>query len=100
MTDLSQFYDGFLRPIRYLRLSITALCNFRCDYCLPNGSSKVDKNELTLEEIQTLVKAAVELGIEKIRITGGEPSLRADLVEIIRSCKALGVKEVALTTNG
>ena len=94
--------DRFARRFTYLRLSLTETCNFRCTYCLPDGndcSSRAD--ELTLPEIQRLVRAFAMLGTRKIRLTGGEPSLRHDLSDIIRACKNTpGIEQVALTTNG
>jgi cyclic pyranopterin phosphate synthase len=96
--------DSFDRRFSYLRLSITEVCNFRCDYCLPDGTDcgpDARAQDLTLEEIRRLVAAFARLGTRKIRITGGEPSLRKDLTEIIRICKATpGIETVALTTNG
>lgn len=94
--------DRYQRRFRYLRLSITESCNFKCDYCLPDGpdcSSR--REELTLPEIKRLVTAFAQAGTEKVRITGGEPALRRDLTEIIAACKATpGIQEVAITTNG
>ncbi|MCC5853167.1 MAG: GTP 3',8-cyclase MoaA [Alkalimonas sp.] len=94
--------DAYARRFTYLRLSITESCNFRCSYCLPDGpdcSSR--KDELTLSEIKRLVKAFALLGTRKVRITGGEPSLRKDLTDIIAACKQTeGIEQVALTTNG
>jgi len=94
--------DTFGRKFYYLRLSITDVCNFRCQYCLPDGyECEHDRNFLTVPETQRLVRAFARLGTEKIRITGGEPSLRKDLPEIIANCKQTeGIKKVALTTNG
>lgn len=94
--------DNFDRKFNYLRLSITELCNFRCNYCLPNGNHKnTPKGSLSIEEIKRLVNAFARLGIQKIRITGGEPALRKDLSRIISLCKNTpGIKKVALTTNG
>jgi len=94
--------DNFGRKFNYLRLSITELCNFRCNYCLPNGNNKnTPKDGLSIKEIKTLVNAFACLGIQKIRITGGEPALRKDLSRIINLCKNTpGIKKVALTTNG
>ena len=94
--------DNVGRRFEYLRLSITDACNFRCNYCLPDGyHCDGDRNFLNLTELQTLVSAFAALGIKKIRITGGEPLLRKDLPEIIALCKeTAGIKKVALTTNG
>lgn len=99
---MTQLQDRFKRRFTYLRLSLTESCNFRCDYCLPNGpdcSSR--RHEITLPEIKRLVTAFAELGTTKIRLTGGEPCLRKDLTEIIATCKSVpGIEKVAITTNG
>jgi len=94
--------DAYQRQFSYLRLSITDLCNFKCSYCLPNGyQGKSSQNELSLDEIQTLVASFAELGFKKIRLTGGEPSLRKDLLNIIDICKSQpGIDKVCITTNG
>lgn len=94
--------DNFGRKFYYLRLSITDVCNFRCNYCLPDGYECSQSREfLTLPEIKRVAHAFSEMGTEKIRITGGEPSLRKDLPEIIAACKQTpGIKQVAITTNG
>lgn len=96
--------DNYARRFTYLRLSVTEACNFRCNYCLPEGtdcSKERRAGELTLAEIHRLVSGFARLGTRKVRITGGEPSLRRDLSEIIALCKAVpGIETVALTTNG
>ncbi len=94
--------DNFGRRFYYLRLSITDVCNFRCNYCLPDGyECDGDRNFLNHTEITRIANAFAQLGTEKIRITGGEPSLRKDLPDIIATCKQTqGIKKVALTTNG
>lgn len=94
--------DAYSRRFSYLRLSVTENCNFRCTYCLPDGNTCDSRSaELTLPEIRRLVSAFARLGTRKVRITGGEPSLRKDLTEIIATCKAVpGIEKVALTTNG
>jgi len=95
--------DAFKRRFSYLRLSITPLCNFRCQYCLPHGNSKSAHaiDPLTPEEIQRLVEAFAELGIKKVRISGGEPTLRHDLSSIASRISAIPeIKTLALTTNG
>jgi len=94
--------DTYGRSFSYLRLSITDVCNFSCTYCLPDGYQRCHKETfLSLAQIKTLATSFSELGIEKIRITGGEPSLRKDLPQIIAAVKATpGIKKVALTTNG
>ena len=94
--------DSFGRRFRYLRLSVTDVCNFRCNYCLPDGyQCTTEEQPLSVTEIQQLAQAFARAGTRKIRITGGEPSVRADLPDIIRTLRAVpGIEEVALTTNG
>ncbi|MBW2278247.1 MAG: GTP 3',8-cyclase MoaA [Deltaproteobacteria bacterium] len=91
------------RAITYLRLSITDLCNLRCFYCMPSkGVVKLDyKDVLRLEEQAEIVHAAAALGVNKVRITGGEPLVRRGLLGLVRDIAATpGIDEVALTTNG
>ena len=94
--------DQHGRRFSYLRLSVTDVCNFRCNYCLPDGYQCHDQQQpLSLAEIRTIALAFARMGTRKIRITGGEPSLRKDLTDIIRTLKATpGIDTVALTTNG
>lgn len=94
--------DSYQRQFHYLRLSITDVCNFKCDYCLPDGYDCSNPREfLETDEIKRLVTAFAELGVSKVRITGGEPGLRKDLAEIIHVVKNIdGINTVALTTNG
>ncbi|TLU66857.1 GTP 3',8-cyclase MoaA [Thalassotalea litorea] len=94
--------DAFGRKFYYLRLSITDVCNFRCNYCLPDGyQCDHDRDFMSLAEITRLARGFAQLGTEKIRITGGEPALRKDLPEIIQACKnTTGIKHVAMTSNG
>lgn len=88
------------RQFHYLRLSVTDVCNFRCTYCLPNGYRKCQSTpELSLPEISRLLRAFSQLAFKKLRLTGGEPTLRNDLPEIIREA-SLGGFQVGLTTNG
>ncbi len=101
----AKLIDGFHRQLKYLRLSITDFCNFRCNYCLPNGytanGGKRPDNELSLPEIQTLIQGFAKLGTTKVRLTGGEPSIRNDLPQIIDLAKTTqGIKTVALSSNG
>lgn len=93
--------DVYQRKFKYIRLSVTDKCNFRCEYCLPNGYQQTNCNSsLNLTEIRNLVAALVELGVSKIRLTGGEPTLRRDLVEIISLVREFPeVETIALTTN-
>lgn len=101
--EVSGLIDRFARQYVYLRLSITDVCNFRCNYCLPEGyRPATDKQRfLNIEEIQRLVRVFAQLGTEKVRITGGEPTLRKDFLAIAHSiAQTAGIKQVALTTNG
>jgi cyclic pyranopterin phosphate synthase len=96
--------DSFNRTFPYIRLSITDVCNFKCGYCLPNGY-QIDKSDnrkfLHLEEIKRLAKVFSRLGVCKIRLTGGEPTVRKDFFEIINILKnEAGIKKVVITTNG
>jgi cyclic pyranopterin phosphate synthase len=102
MNQESMLSDGFGRRFEYLRLSITDLCNFRCNYCLPDGvDCSTNKDFLSTQEIKILIEAFARLGTKKIRITGGEPGLRKDLDEIIAMCaNTPGIEQVGLTTNG
>lgn len=96
--------DAHNRIIRDLRVSLTDRCNFRCFYCLPNGEPPLARKEtiLTFEEIEYLSEVFVSLGIEKIRLTGGEPMLRRDIEKLIEKLSKLkpNLKDLALTTNG
>jgi len=93
--------DPFGRTIDYLRISVTEACNFRCVYCAPNGYAAPKISPLTVEEIERVTRAAVALGVTKIRLTGGEPLLRRDIIEIVRAVATVeGVRDLALTTNG
>ncbi|NJN97679.1 MAG: GTP 3',8-cyclase MoaA [Anaerolineales bacterium] len=95
--------DGFGREINYLRLSLTDRCNLRCVYCMPmHGLTFVPGSELlTAEELEKVVRAAVEAGFNKVRLTGGEPTLRQDVVEIVRRLARIdGVDQLVMTTNG
>jgi cyclic pyranopterin phosphate synthase len=95
--------DKFGRTIKDLRISVTDRCNFRCFYCIPNENIvwKRKQELLTYDEIVLLTEVAVSLGVEKIRLTGGEPLLRKDLELLIgRLAKIPGLRDLALTTNG
>jgi cyclic pyranopterin phosphate synthase len=95
--------DRFGREISYLRLSVIDHCNLRCVYCMPlRGLSFVPAPELlTAAEIETVVRAAVGVGFRKFRLTGGEPTLRADILEITRRVASVpGVEDLAMTSNG
>ena len=93
--------DSFGRRFRYLRLSVTEVCNFRCAYCLPDGYRKTAARFLEVDEIARLVAGFASLGVTKVRLSGGEPSVRGDLAEIIAVAAGTpGIGKVALTTNG
>lgn len=94
--------DGFGRQFEYLRVSLTDVCNFSCQYCLPNGYQKTHKSRfLTSHEVLNLVDVFASLGTKKVRITGGEPSLRKDLIDVIAGVKQnQHIETIALTTNG
>ena len=101
---MSLLQDSFGRKFPYIRLSITDVCNFKCGYCLPNGyqADKSDNRKfLHLDEIKRLAKCFSELGVCKIRITGGEPTVRKDFFDIVKILKfESGIKKVVITTNG
>ena len=95
--------DTYGREISYLRLSVTELCNLRCRYCMPaEGVCKKEHDEmLTEEEIVLAVETAAELGVTKLRITGGEPLVKKNIVSICgRTAAVPGIREVCITTNG
>ncbi|MBU4440212.1 MAG: GTP 3',8-cyclase MoaA [Firmicutes bacterium] len=95
--------DHFGRKINYMRISITDLCNLRCIYCMPEeGVEKHHhQNNLSFEEILDLIKAGVNLGVDKIRLTGGEPLVRHGIVDLVREIgKIPGIKDLTMTTNG
>lgn len=94
--------DLFEREISYLRVSITDLCNLRCRYCMPEGvCQKCHEDILSFEEITEIVTAAAKLGVRKVRVTGGEPLVRKDCVDLCRRIAEVpGVEEVDVTTNG
>ena len=94
--------DTFGRRFYYLRLSVTDVCNFRCTYCLPDGyQGRPEDAFLTPAELEKTARAFARMGTQKIRLTGGEPSLRRDLPEIIERINRVdGIQTLALTTNG
>ena len=101
---MSILKDSFGRKFPYIRLSISDVCNFKCGYCLPDGY-KIDKSDnrsfLNIEEIGRLAKTLSELGVSKIRLTGGEPTVRKDFFEIVKIIKKnSGIKKTVITTNG
>ena len=94
--------DTLGRNIRYLRLSVTDRCNYRCRYCMAEDAAFLPEEALlSLEELEGIARAAVACGVEKIRLTGGEPLMRPGLPELCRRLRALpGLRELVLTTNG
>lgn len=94
--------DSFGRTFSYLRLSVEDACDYRCVYCLPHGFHKEEPEPpLTREEIRRLVTAFAGMGFWKVRLTGGEPTVRRDLVDIVADTAATpGIRRVALSTNG
>ena len=95
--------DGFGRSITYMRLSVTELCNLRCRYCMPAAGvpKKEHADMLTEEEMICAVRAAARLGINKLRITGGEPLVKPNILSICEKAAAVpGIREVCMTTNG
>ena len=100
-----QLVDQFLRKINYLRVSVTDRCDLRCVYCMKEKMNFLPKNEiLSLEEIERLCDNFIELGVEKIRLTGGEPLVRKNIIHLIQNLNRkknnTNLKEITLTTNG
>jgi cyclic pyranopterin phosphate synthase len=99
--SMVQLTDSFDRKMDYLRISVTDRCNFRCQYCMPEDIEFQDKSHiLTLEEILTFAEACLQLGVTKVRVTGGEPLVRRNVVWLVGQLKELGFREVTMTTNG
>lgn len=103
----AQLHDSFGRPLRDLRISVMDRCNFRCPYCMPEDKYHKDfqflaaDERLSFEEITRLAGIFAKLGVHKLRITGGEPLLRANLADLIADLSAIdGIEDIALTTNG
>lgn len=95
--------DSYGREISYLRMSVTELCNLRCRYCMPADGicKKAHEDMLTEDEMAQAVRAAAALGIKKLRITGGEPLVKKNIVSICRRCAETdGIRELCITTNG
>lgn len=98
----SSLHDGFGRKINYLRLSVTDRCDFRCTYCMSEKMQFLPRDEiLTLEECTIIAQTFVGMGVEKIRLTGGEPLVRKDFTRLVAGIRELdGLRELALTSNG
>ena len=95
--------DSFGRKIEYLRVSVTDKCNLRCRYCMPQeGITRLAHDDiLRLEEWARIIRIMQELGITKVRFTGGEPLVRKNLIQLIKDVHALdGISQIAMTTNG
>src|SRR5438270_2542381 len=94
--------DSFGRHIRDMRISVTDRCNFRCVYCMPEEGMQWLKREtlLSFDEIERLARIGVDLGIDEIRLTGGEPTLRPGLPDLVARVSALPLRSLSLTTNG
>jgi len=95
--------DRFNRRINYLRISVTDRCNFRCVYCMPAEGVPLKKHEdiLSFDEIVEIVKTGAQLGLKKIRLTGGEPLVRKDLPKLVKMIADVeGIEDIGLTTNG
>jgi len=96
--EVAHMVDGYGRPVKSLRLSVTQSCDLKCNHCHREGQVRSSK-EMTSEEIERLVKVSGGVGIRKIKLTGGEPLMRPDIVDIVRRVSS-AVSEVSLTTNG
>jgi len=94
-----KIYDNYNRPVTSLRISITTKCNLNCFYCHRDGIVPSSR-EMTADEIEKVCEVASQLGITKIRLSGGEPLLRNDIITIIEKINATGFKDIAITTNG
>lgn len=92
--------DIYGRDINYLRISLTDRCNLRCIYCLPEKAIFKGKDRLSKDDVLKISEAGKRIGINKIRLTGGEPLLREDIVEIVEGIKRIGIDRIYITTNG
>ena len=95
--------DGFARRVNYLRVSLTDRCNYRCTYCMPDEGVEFRprRDLLTFEEIERLVRIFAGLGVRRVRLTGGEPTVRADVVSVVARVAAVpGIDSVVMTSNG
>jgi len=99
---LPALHDSFGRHLHYLRVSLTDACNLRCVYCMPEDITFRPPAELMQDaELLTLVRVAASLGVDKVRLTGGEPTVRRGVVELVRNLRAIpGIQRMAMTTNG
>ncbi len=98
---MTQLTDSYNRKMDYLRISVTDRCNFRCQYCMPEDIKFQDSSELlSLKEMLTFAEASLQLGVTKVRVTGGEPLVRPGVVDFVRDLKDMGFEDVTMTTNG
>ena len=99
---MTQLIDNYQRSVRYVRISVTDRCDFRCVYCMSEEMTFLPRAQvLTLEELAQVARAFIELGVEKIRLTGGEPLVRRGIEDLVSDIGALdGLKDFAMTTNG
>ena len=104
MSNGRELVDGFGRRITYLRLSITDRCDLRCTYCMPERMTFLPRKEvLDLEELYALARGFMDRGVRKIRLTGGEPLVRRDAIDLVRALGRHvgdGLDELTMTTNG
>ncbi len=97
----SKLTDRFGRTVDYVRLSVTDRCDFRCVYCMAEEMTFLPRQQiLSLEELAKVARTFVDLGTEKIRLTGGEPLVRKDILELVKDIGSLGLRDFAMTTNG
>lgn len=100
-TSPSRLIDSFGREVNYLRMSVTDRCDFRCVYCMAEDMQFLPRDKvLSLEELTTIAKAFRSLGVDKLRMTGGEPLIRRDVIQLFQQIGQLGFKDLSLTTNG
>jgi cyclic pyranopterin phosphate synthase len=101
-TRLPVLVDAYARTVSYLRVSLTDRCNYRCLYCMPEeGVDLVPRADvLRFEEVERLVRVMMRFGVRRVRLTGGEPTVRKDLVTLVERLGALGLDDLAMTTNG
>jgi cyclic pyranopterin phosphate synthase len=95
--------DNYGRPLLNLRIALTRPCNLHCSFCHAEGEDKLAENhvEMTADEVVRIAKVAVRLGVSRIKLTGGEPLLRKDIVQIVRGIASIpGLEELSMTTNG